>query len=66
MADLAKTVRYAPSKGILEIDGEEFPWYVSADGVEVKSSRGDLTTVTVTILVDGPVEVEPTLPSETS
>lgn len=58
MAELAKTIKFRPRSkrrdggqepGHFEIDGQEFPWYVTDDGVEVTSSRKELTIVTVKI-----------------
>lgn len=57
MIKLAKdiTIDHAGGLGAFTIDGESFPWYISADGVEVAIGEPgvELSRITVTIPFDG-------------
>lgn len=63
MAELAKLIRVEKKDGVytVEINGQNFPWYLTEDGVTAHGgNRTELTTVTLTIpcerveLVDTP------------
>lgn len=52
---LAKTIRVTQenaAKFSLEIDGQEFPWYIAAGGVTVAVARGELPSVTLTLVAE--------------
>lgn len=52
-----KLIRITPTKGV-EIDGKEFPWYITENGASIEvGSRSQLTSVTLTIPCDR-VEIE--------
>lgn len=56
-AQVIRVERTPGNRGTLTIDGEPFPWYIAAGGVEVGPVRYDeAPTVTVTIMA-GQVEV---------
>lgn len=57
MTKLAKdiTIDHAGGPGSFTIDGEPFPWYVSADGVEVSIGEPglEMSRITLTIPFEG-------------
>lgn len=59
MTDLAKhiTVKQVGADYSLQIDGEEFPWFITVDGVRTTVSREEMPAVTLTIVAER-VEVE--------
>src|SRR5688500_8019306 len=60
-----KTIRIRVG-GSLEVDGQEFPWYITEDGVGVGAgSRSDLTTITVTTPCEKVIVEEPDRKVET-
>lgn len=54
MPELAKLIEVERRHGSvnLKIDGEEFPWFVSLDGVSANVRKDECPAVTVTILAD--------------
>lgn len=36
----------------ITVDGAEFPWYFSVDGIHTTVSKGDLPAVTITIVAE--------------
>lgn len=37
---------------VFEIDGTEFPWYITEDGPKIRKPAGSLYEVTITILAE--------------
>ncbi len=55
MPELAKHIEVVAETGkrsTLVIDGEEFPWYIAADGVATCVSKDGPPAITITILAD--------------
>lgn len=40
------------------VDGEQFPWYISRDIIQVTPTPTGLNQVQITLLVDGPVHID--------
>ena len=52
MPVLAMRAVFDPNKGALFINDQEFPYYITEDGVSVSSSHRGFTTIDVSILVE--------------
>lgn len=52
---LAKEIRvtqHGTGNTSITVDGDEFPWYLSVDGIRTTVTKGDLPTVTLSIVAE--------------
>lgn len=54
MAELAKhvAVEIRNGKASIKIDGDEFPWFIAENGIQLIAEPNSLPTVTVTVLAE--------------